>query len=70
LRTYFHLDKRSIIQENKINFTPHVSIAEDKAFNIKYSMNINSIRVSSEPVYIVTVDNENSLSRKRNRNME
>lgn len=64
------LYKRSIIQKHNINFTPHVSIAEDKAFNIKYSMYINSIRVSSEPVYIVTEDNENSLSRKKDRNLK
>ncbi len=64
------LYKRSIIQEHNIYFTPHVSIAEDKAFNIKYSMYINSIRVSSEPVYTVAADNENSLSRKKDRNLE
>ncbi len=64
------LYQRSIILNYHIFFTPHASIAEDKAFNVKYTMHIKNIRISSVPVYVVTLDNENSLSRKKNRELE
>lgn len=55
--------RKSIIDDNKIRFPIGVSIAEDRAFNIKYSLFINSLRITNKVIYNVTVDNENSLSR-------
>lgn len=55
--------RTDIIKRHTICFTPGVSISEDFAFNLKYTMYINNIRISSCAGYIVTLDNENSLSR-------
>lgn len=55
-----------IVKKNHVNFTPGVSIAEDRAFNIKYALYCTSIATTDFPGYTVTLDNENSLSRSHN----
>ncbi len=57
--------KRSIINEHQIRFPVGASVAEDRAFNICYSMFINSFSISEEVLYIVNTDNNQSLSRRR-----
>lgn len=59
------LYRRSIIEENSIHFPVGASVAEDRVFNIHYSMFIQSYAVSDRIVYIVSTENDNSLSRKR-----
>lgn len=62
--------KKSIIDDNNISFTEGVSIGEDRAFNIKYALCIKSIFVSDTCVYYVCLDNQNSLSRGKQKNLE
>ena len=62
--------KRSIIEANGIRFAEGVSIAEDREFNIRYSLYINSYCASNRAIYYVDRRNENSLSRKKQTNAE
>lgn len=62
--------RRSIIEKNNIRFPVGASVAEDRAFNICYSMFINSFSVFSEVVYVVNTENEQSLSRRRHADLE
>lgn len=55
--------KRSIIEEHGIRFPETASMAEDKAFNVCYSLYINSMRVINEPLYYYNVSNPASLTR-------
>lgn len=55
---------RSIVQENEIRFPEHLYVGEDKSFNLLYVMHCSSCYISSEPLYCVSLENENSLSRK------
>lgn len=57
--------KREIMEENGLSFLPGISIGEDKAFNYAYSMCIQSMFISDQPVYEVYLDNSDSLSRKK-----
>lgn len=57
--------KRSIIEEKNIRFLENLSVGEDRTFNIEYTLNINSFHVIEKPLYILCLENENSLSRKK-----
>lgn len=57
--------KSEIVKKNAVDFTAGASVAEDRAFNIKYSMNINSLKISDRAVYHVCLDKEDSLSRSK-----
>lgn len=57
--------KRKIIEENSIRFNESIEIGEDRTFNIEYALNIKSFRVSEHPIYIPSLENEESLSRKK-----
>lgn len=57
--------KREMIESFGLIFPVGAAIAEDRAFNIAYSTHINSYRVSNTPIYYVSIENENSLSRKK-----
>lgn len=41
------------------------SIAEERAFNIKYALHINTLRIIDTVLYCVCLENEGSLSRKK-----
>lgn len=56
--------RRAIIERERIRFPLGASIAEDRAFNIKYSMYVRQYRVSDQLGYFVNTENEQSLSRK------
>lgn len=56
--------RKSIIQENNIRFPEHLYIGEDKSFNLMYIMHCKSCVVSSQILYYVNLENQNSLSRK------
>ncbi len=62
--------KREIVSGCNVRFPEGASIAEDRAFNIAYSTHIKSYRVSSKQVYFVSTENENSLSRKHQDNLD
>lgn len=57
--------KRRIIEENSIRFQENIEVGEDRTFNIQYALNIKSFRVSEQPLYILCLENEESLSRKK-----
>lgn len=57
--------KRSIIVDNGLCFPEGASVAEDRAFNIAYSVHIESYCVCDVPVYYVSTENQKSLSRGR-----
>lgn len=57
--------KRQIIEENSIRFKEDIEVGEDRTFNIQYALNIKSLRVLEKPLYIVCLENEESLSRKK-----
>ena len=57
--------RRQILEAQSIRFPVGVSIAEDRAFNIRYSMYISKYLVSDRIGYYVNTENEASLSRKR-----
>ncbi len=57
--------KRQIIEENAIRFKENIEVGEDRTFNIQYALNIKSFRVSEQPLYIICLENEDSLSRKK-----
>ena len=57
--------KRSVLEAHGIRFPLGVSIAEDRAFNIRYSMYIQNYLISDRMFYYVNIENEQSLSRKK-----
>ena len=57
--------KRSIIKDNNIRFLEHIEVGEDRTFNIEYVLNINSFRVIEKSLYVLCLENEDSLSRKK-----
>lgn len=56
--------KRSIIEENSVRFNEKLYIGEDWGFNIKYALNVSSISRIDKPLYYLSTENENSLSRR------
>lgn len=57
--------KRKIIENNSIRFNESIEVGEDRTFNIQYALNIKSFRVLEQPLYILCLENEESLSRKK-----
>lgn len=55
---------RQIIEDNGIRFPGNLYIGEDKTFNLQYVMHCNSCLISPEILYYVSVENDQSLSRK------
>ena len=64
------LYKRELIEKYNIRFPVGASIAEDRAFNIEYTTHIESYRVSDRTIYYMSVENKNSLSRKKQTDLE
>ena len=56
--------RREIIQTNHIRFHEQLSVGEDALFNLRYAVCCNSCWLTSQPLYYVSVENEQSLSRK------
>lgn len=63
------LYRKDVIDLHQIRFPLGVSVAEDRAFNIKYSMYVQSYRVSDSVGYYVNTENEQSLSRKQHKDL-
>lgn len=56
--------KRSIIIEGTLRFNEKLSIAEDWSFNMQYAINTESICRVDFPLYYVSTENGDSLSRR------
>ncbi|MBO4562921.1 MAG: glycosyltransferase [Clostridia bacterium] len=63
------LYKRSIIEDHHIRFPLGTSVGEDRAFNIVYSFYIESLLLSEKETYVLNTDNNDSLSRKRHKDL-
>ena len=57
--------RRDIIERHGIRFPIGASVAEDRAFNISYSIHVNSYLISERVIYCVNTQNGQSLSRKQ-----
>ena len=55
---------RSIIEENQLRFSESLSIGEDKVFSFQYVLHCKSCCITSEVLYSICIDNQDSLSRK------
>lgn len=55
---------QKIIEDHHIRFPENLYVGEDKTFNLQYVMHCTSCRVSPEVLYYVSVENNQSLSRK------
>lgn len=55
---------RRIIADEHIRFPEDLYIGEDKVFNFQYVMHCGSCLISSEVLYYVSTENDQSLSRK------
>lgn len=55
---------RQIIEEHGLRFKENLYVGEDKTFNLQYVMHCVSCQVSPELLYYVSVENDQSLSRK------
>ena len=64
------LYRRELIEAYHIRFPEGASVAEDRAFNIHYSFYVQSYAVSEHVLYIVSTENQNSLTRGRGRNLQ
>lgn len=62
--------RNEIIQKNNVRFREDISIGEDRLFNISYALCCGSMCVSDKPIYYVSTENENSLSRKRRTDLQ
>ncbi len=62
--------RRELLEAHQIRFPLGVSLAEDRAFNIAYSLYVQSYAVSDKIGYYVNTENEQSLSRKRHADLD
>lgn len=56
--------KLSLIKKNDISFPEQLHIGEDKVFVVRYLMTVQSVKCINKPLYIISTENNNSLSRK------
>ncbi len=64
------LYKRELIEKQHLRFPIGASVAEDRVFNIIYSFYIQSYVVTDRFVYVVSTENENSLTRGRHKDLK
>ena len=62
--------RKELIDRHSLRFPVGASLAEDRAFNIRYSMYIQKYCVDDSPIYNVNTENQESLSRKRRNDHE
>ena len=58
--------KRVLIEEKHIRFPLSLSIAEDRLFNMKYALYVQSYMALDTVGYYLNLENEQSLSRRKN----
>lgn len=61
---------RKIIEEKHIRFPEHLYVGEDKSFSLMYVMFCKSCLVVPDILYYVSLENQNSLSRKPRPDLE
>lgn len=61
--------RKELIDRHQIRFPVGASMAEDRAFNISYSLHVNSYQVSDQALYYVNTQNDDSLSRKQHEDL-
>ena len=61
---------RELIEAFHIRFPEGASVAEDRAFNIHYSFYVQSYSVSDQVLYCVSTENQDSLTRGKNRDLQ
>lgn len=61
--------RRSLIEEHKIRFDQRLPIGEDKVFAVQYAVHSKSVAVVEDCVYVASLENECSLSRKQRDNL-
>ena len=61
--------KRNIIEKNAIRFDERLPIGEDKVFVVQYIMHASTALTADQPVYALSVENGESLSRKKRKNL-
>ena len=61
---------REILDREQIRFPLGASVAEDRAFNIHYSLFVERYLISDCIAYFVNTENENSLSRKHHEDLQ
>lgn len=57
--------KRNLIEENKLRFDERLLIGEDKVFVVQYIMHASTVIMVNKPIYVVSIENNESLSRKK-----
>lgn len=60
---------RKLIEDNEIRFDERLPIGEDKVFVVQYIMHVTSVVIIDYPIYVISVENSDSLSRKRRENL-
>lgn len=64
------LYRRDLLEKHHIRFPVGASVAEDRVFNIHYSFYIQSYIVSEEVLYVINMENEQSLTRGRHADLQ
>lgn len=61
--------KRQIIEKNGIRFDERLPIGEDKVFVVQYIVHTVTASIINHPIYILSIENQDSLSRKKRTNL-
>lgn len=61
--------RADIINRYKIRFDEDLAIGEDKVFVVQYIMHISNARFINDPLYVISIENSDSLSRKKRENL-
>lgn len=61
--------KRKIIEEHGIRFDERLPIGEDKVFVVQYIMYVLTVAVINQAYYVLSIENQESLSRKKRENL-
>lgn len=61
--------RHSLIEEHKIRFDQRLPIGEDKVFAVQYAVHAKAVAFVEDCVYVASLENECSLSRKQRDNL-
>lgn len=66
---YTKVFRRSILQEQRVRFDERLHIGEDKVFIVQYMIHTRVAEFIPDPLYVMSLENSNSLSRKKRENL-
>lgn len=66
---YTKVFRRNILQEHGIHFDERLHIGEDKVFIVQYMIHTRVAEFIPDPLYVMSLENSNSLSRKKRENL-